>query len=92
MIEGFIFDYSDFDFLEMKKLNITMIEIQSVFQNPSSVFDKTDWFQYLIGFSSQRKFIQIAFEVSKNSNFDVKLLQIDLPYEKDIKINWCRNH
>jgi hypothetical protein len=90
-MEDFIFDYSDFDFLEMKRLNITMMEIQSVFQNPSSFLGRMDEFQYFISFSSQKKFIQIAFEVSKNSNFDVKLLQIDLPYEKDIKINWCGN-
>lgn len=91
-MEDFVFDYSDFDFLEMKQLNIAMVEIQSVFQNPSSYFDKMDEFQYLIGFSVQRKFIQIAFEVSKNCNFDLKLLQVNLPHEKDIKINLCGNH
>ena len=37
-MSDFVFDFSDFDFLEMKKLNISMVEIQSVFNNPSSYF------------------------------------------------------
>ncbi len=87
----FNIDFSNLQATEMKRLNISFEDIRSVFSNSTSFHEPFEDFYYLIGFSSQRKFIQVAYRISKNINFEVEVLEIDLPYEKDIKEHWCKN-
>jgi hypothetical protein len=88
----FNIDFSTISALEMKRLNISFEEIRSIFSNPSSFHEPFEDFNYLIGFGSNRKFIQVAYRISKNINFEVEVLEIDLPYEKDIKEHWCKSN
>ena len=89
-MEDFNIDFSAIDRLQMKKSNILLDEIRSVFANLNSEYDFSNPdFDYIIGFSNRRKFIHMAYFVSKNINFEIELLQIDLPYEKDIQKFWC---
>ena len=85
----FNIDFSMIDFIEMRKCDITREEIVSILNNRSSYFEQNEDFIYVLGFSIRRKFIQMAYRVSKNANFEIEILQVDLPYEKDIKQNWC---
>ena len=77
------------DFIELRNLNITRDEIVSILNNQSSYFEYNDDFIYVLGFSTGRKFLQMAYRISKNANFEIEVLQVDLPYEKDIRQNWC---
>jgi len=43
------------------------------------------------GYGSRRKFVQIAYQISKNSNFDIEVLQIALHYDKDTNEHWYKN-
>ena len=90
-MEDFILDFAGIDRLELRELNITENEVISVFVNKTSFADYTREFDYLIGFSNRRKFVQIAYQVHKNPKFDIEILQVDLPYENDIKEYWCKN-
>ncbi|HEY9044858.1 MAG TPA: hypothetical protein VIN08_03140 [Ohtaekwangia sp.] len=85
----FNIDFSMIDRMEMRNLNITPDEIVNILNNRSSYFEANEDFIYVLGFSTRRKFIQMAYRVSKNVNFEIEVLQVDLPYEKDIKQNWC---
>jgi Lhr-like helicase len=87
---NFTFDFSSADWITLRSLGITMKEVVSVFGNPSSVIDSINDIDYLIGFSDKRKFLIVAYRLSKNPNFDLEVLQVDLPYEKDIKKIWCQ--
>lgn len=82
-------DFSQIDLLELRKFNISFGEINSVITNPSSYFENKADFIFVLGFSDKRKFVQMAYRISKNTNFEIEALQIGLPYEKDIKENWC---
>ena len=74
----------------MRKADIGVDEVRSVFENVNSEYDFSNPnFGYVIGFSVRRKFIHMAYGISKNINFEIELLQIDLPYEKDIQRCWC---
>ena len=88
----FNIDFSNVDFLDFKKLNITFEEINSVFANPTAYHEPQEDFIYALGYGSRRKFVQIAYQILKNSNFDMEVLQIDLPYEKDVREHWCKNN
>jgi hypothetical protein len=85
----FNIDFSMIDFIELRNLNITRDEIVSILNNQSSYFEYNDDFIYVLGFSTRRKFLQMAYRISKNANFEIEVLQVDLPYEKDIRQNWC---
>lgn len=85
----FDIDFSQIDLLELKRFNIALEEINSVLINSSTYYEDNHDFVYVLGYSSKRKFIEIAFRVSKNISFELEALQIRLPYEKDIKKSWC---
>ena len=85
----FRLDFSKIDLLELRTINISMNEVKSIFLNENSVVKEYTNFTFLLGFSNKRKFIRVAFQISKNSNFDIEVLQIDLPYEEDVKEYWC---
>ncbi|MCZ8069791.1 MAG: hypothetical protein ACK514_02215 [Bacteroidota bacterium] len=87
----FNIDFSKIDRLEMRDLNISDQEVKSVFDNENSFVKEFPNFTLLLGFSAKRKFFKIAYQVSKNLNFDVEALQIDLPYEEDVKQYWCES-
>ncbi|HEY9008678.1 MAG TPA: hypothetical protein VIM75_21220 [Ohtaekwangia sp.] len=85
----FTFDFSGIDWVALRGLGITRNEVISVFKNPSSAVDRIDGIDFLIGFSDKRKFLIVAYRLAKNSNFGLEVLQVDLPYEKDIQKIWC---
>jgi len=85
----YLYDFSQIDLVELKQFFINRSEVISVFNNPFSKLEPFRGFLYLIGFSERKKIIQIAFNISKNINFEIELLQIDLPDEKDIKKYYC---
>ena len=87
----FNIDFSSILWIEVRKLGISMEEIHSIFQNPSSSIASFHGEEFIVGFSSKRKFILAAYQIAKNTNFDIEVLQIDLPYEEDIKKYWCRH-
>ncbi|MBY0433665.1 MAG: hypothetical protein K2U26_06110 [Cyclobacteriaceae bacterium] len=74
----------------MKKLGISLEEVNQILVNRSSFFESNQEFTYVLGFSEKRKFLQVAYRNSKKPNFDIEVLQIDLAYEKDIKKYWCK--
>ena len=67
-----------------------MEEVFSVFQNPTTEVFLFKNKECLIGFTSKRKFILVAYQVAKSPNFDIEVHEIDLPYEEDIESIWCR--
>ena len=75
--------------MEMRDLNISAEEVKSVFENPNSFVKEFPDFVLLLGFSNKRKFVKIAYRISKSINFEIDALQIDLPYEEDIEDYWC---
>jgi hypothetical protein len=85
----FNIDFSNVSLLAMRDLHISVEEVKSVFANPNSIVKGYPDYNFLLGFSNKRKFVKIAYRISKNSNFEVDALQIDLPYEEDIKEYWC---
>jgi hypothetical protein len=85
----FRLDFAKIDLLELRTINISTNEVKSIFLNENSIVKEYTNFTFLLGFSSERKFIRVAFQISKNSNFDIEVLQIDLPYEEDVKEYWC---
>ncbi len=85
----FRLDFAKIDLLELRTINISTNEVKSIFLNENSVVKEYTNFTFLLGFSNKRKFIRVAFQISKNSNFDIEVLQIDLPYEEDVKEYWC---
>jgi hypothetical protein len=88
--QSFKFDISTTDRLEMKRQNIDVSEIESIFKSKHSYHEPFDGFEYFIGFSNKRKFIHFAFCVHKELAFDYQILQIDLPYEHDIRKYYCQ--
>jgi hypothetical protein len=66
-------DFFDVDGLLMRELGISEAEVYSVVVSPNSYFDFRPDFNYCLGFSSKRKFIQVAFVYSQNPNFDLRL-------------------
>lgn len=82
-------DFSLIDLIELRRLNISTSEVRSVFSNDNSFYKDFGDFVFLLGFSDKRKFIKIAYGVSKNLNFEIEVFQNDLPYEEDIKTFWC---
>lgn len=87
----FRLDFSKIDLLELRTMNISADELNSIFTNENSVVKEYTNFTLLLGFSNKRKFIKVAFQISKNSKFDIEILQVDLPYEEDVKEYWCAN-
>jgi hypothetical protein len=85
----FNIDFSLIDRLALREMNISMDEAQSVFSNQNSFHKEYENFIFLLGFSNKRKFIKIAYQIAKNVNFEVEVLEIDLPYEEDIAKFWC---
>lgn len=79
----YLYDFSQIDLVELKQLHINRNEVISVFNNPLSQLKAFKGFLFLIGFSERKKITQIAFNTSKNINFELEILQIDLPDERD---------
>lgn len=71
---NFTFDFFSVDWIALKNQGITMKEMMTVFVNPSSVIDNVNDIDYLIGFSDKRKFLIVAYRLSKNPNFDLEVL------------------
>ncbi len=88
----FDIDFSQIQWIEVRKLGISIREIHDIFKNPSSVFSTVQGEPIIVGFSSKRKFIVATYQIAKNINFDIEVLQIDLPYEEDIKNYWCAHN
>jgi hypothetical protein len=86
---GFDIDFSDIPWVEIKKLGISLDEVFSVFENPSSSIASSLAGEFIVGFSNKRKFVVITYKIAKNANFDIEVIQIELPYEEDIKKFWC---
>lgn len=79
------YDYSKIDRLDFKKVCISESEVNSIFESLKSNNKNFTGFDYIIGFSYKNKFIHIIYNISKNANFEIELLQIDLPHEEDIR-------
>ncbi len=86
----FKIDFSGIDLVALRDLNVGATEIESVVVNTNSFFQDWGHSFFLLGFSSKRKFIKIAYRVAKNPNFDIEILQVDLPNESDIENYWCQ--
>ncbi|MBY0433666.1 MAG: hypothetical protein K2U26_06115, partial [Cyclobacteriaceae bacterium] len=80
----FALDFSLIDLSALRSQHIRLSEVSSVLKSPTSVLHPQKGFDYLIGFSDQKKFIHIAFRVSGSPKFDLQILQVELPYENDI--------
>jgi hypothetical protein len=89
-LEEFSIDFSGINWIEMRKIGISPDEVVSVFGKPSTEFFFHREMECLVGFTSKRKFILVAFRVAKSINFDIEIFDIDLPYEEDIESIWCR--
>jgi hypothetical protein len=74
-MDEILFDYSNVNWIDLRKSGIVMEELSSVFRNRSSKVDIFNSIEYLIGFTSKRKFIVVAFQVAKNPNFDIEILR-----------------
>jgi hypothetical protein len=85
----FNIDFSNIPWIDVRKLGISIVEIYDIFKNPRSTFSIVQGENIIVGFSTKRKFIVATYEIAKNINFDVEVLQIDLPYEEDIEKYWC---
>jgi hypothetical protein len=85
----FIIDFSGIDFIALRNAGIKFDEVSSIVSNESSFFEPNRDFEYVLGFSSRKKFKQMAFRISRNVNFEIEALQIDLPDEGDIRECWC---
>ena len=85
----FNIDFSNISWVEANKIGVSIDEVFSVFNNPSSGIGSMDSLEYIVGFSHKRKFIVVAYQIAKNPNFDVEAIQIDLPYEEDVRHVWC---
>ena len=86
----FRIDFSEIDFIALKSSGIKLSEVHSILNNQNSYFEPNDGYNLVIGFSSHKKFIKMAYRVSRNVNFEIEALQIGLPNEEDIGENWCR--
>ncbi len=89
-MEDFIFDYSSLNRIALRKENVSLDEISSVFLSDNSIIHPQKGFDYMIGFSNRKKFIHIAYRVAKNHKFDIEILQAELPNEEDVKEYWCK--
>jgi hypothetical protein len=85
----FDIDFSEIQWIEVRKLGISMDEVYSVFKNPSSSFVFLPGLDFIVGFTSKRKIIVVTYQIAKNVNFDIEVIEIELPYEEDIKRFWC---
>ena len=86
----FKIDFSRIDLISLRNSGIIFTEVESILGNESSYFEPNGDFDFVLGFSSRKKFIQMAFRISRNVNFEIEALQIDLPDEKDIRECWCK--
>jgi hypothetical protein len=85
----FDIDFSQILWVEIRKLGISIDEVLSIFKNPSSTVASHGSEYFVVGFSNKRKFIVVTYQIAKNVNFDVEVVQIELPYEEDIEKLWC---
>jgi predicted KAP-like P-loop ATPase len=85
----FRIDFSGIDFIYLSRLDIKFDEVYSILNNEGSYFEPKDDFVLVLGFSSRKKFIKMAFRISGNANFEIEALQIELPDEEDIRESWC---
>jgi len=84
-------DFSNIHWFEIRKMGITMEEVIDVIQSSKSSVGFIVNSEFLVGFTSKRKFIVVAYCISKNVNFDIEILDIDLPHEEDIAKIRCPN-
>jgi hypothetical protein len=85
----FDIDFSQILWIEIRKLGISMDEVLSIFKNPRSMVASHGSEYFVVGFSNKRKFIVATYQIAKNVNFDIEVVQIELPYEEDIEKCWC---
>jgi hypothetical protein len=85
----FDIDFSLIQWIEIRKLGISMEEVYDVFKNPNSSITSLLDESFAVGFTSKRKFIVVSYRIAKNVNFNIEVIEIELPYEEDIKRSWC---
>jgi hypothetical protein len=85
----FKIDFSGIDFIALRNAGIKFDEVSSLLANESSYFEPKYNYYLVIGFSSRKKFIKMAYQISRSANFEIEALQIELPDEEDIRKNWC---
>ena len=86
----FRIDFSGIDFIALRALGIKLDEVYNILNSETSYFEPKDDYALVMGFSSHKKFVKMAFRISRNANFEIEALQIGLPNEEDIRENWCR--
>ncbi|GEM_PF-3025032 len=89
----FQIDYRKIDLIAQKRLNgIVMADIIELFSSDRSILvGSSDMKEVLnIGYVNGRKFIYAIFIFSKNHTFDVELLDVGIPNEKQIRAYWCK--
>ena len=89
MNQDFDIDFSSILWVEVRRLGISIDEVHSVFKNPSSSFTTLHGEEFVVGFTNKRKFIVVSYRIAKNANFDIEVIEIELPHEEDIKRSWC---
>lgn len=91
-IPKFQFDFSFLDLDELRSQCITTDEIESVFYNLKTIYKdwhNSDGFGYMIGYSLKNKFLSFTFEF-RNNQETVRLTDVYLSYESEIKNNYFR--
>ncbi len=83
-------DFRNLSLLELKAAGILPRDLDDLFIIENSEIHSFGDFLYAIGYIKQTRFIYAAYNVSKNVNFDIELLQAGIPNEEDIKRYWCR--
>ena len=86
----FRIDFSEIDLVGFRQWHISVREIESVVVDPNSFHGTLSSASFILGFSDKRKFIKVAYRVAKSSNFDIEILQVELPNENDIQDYWCK--
>jgi hypothetical protein len=88
----FDFDFSFLDVAELKSQCITTDEVIDVFYNSNSIYNDwhdTDGIGYVIGYSLKNKFLSFTFEFKNNKEI-IKIVDVYLSYETEIKNNYFR--
>lgn len=89
-MERFRIDFRRVNLLELKSLGIFTPNIEELFVTQNAEILVFRDFSYAIGYVKQSMFIHAVYEVSKNDNFDIELLQAAIPNEEDIRRYWCK--
>lgn len=84
----FRIDFRKINLLELKVFGILTQHVDDLFVTENSEIHRFGNFSYIIRYVQQTRFIYAAYNVSKNVNFDIELLQAGVPNEEDIKRYW----